>query len=55
MIHPLVPFAIRGALWYQGEANVGEGMSYRDKMHALINGWREVWDLPRSTTRGAAG
>ena len=44
MIHPLVPFAIRGALWYQGESNVGEGMSYRDKMHALINGWREVWD-----------
>ena len=44
MIHPLVPFGIRGALWYQGESNVGEGMSYRDKMHALINGWREVWD-----------
>ena len=44
MIHPLAPFAIRGALWYQGESNVGEGMSYRDKMHALINGWREVWD-----------
>ena len=44
MIHPLAPFAIRGAIWYQGEANVGEGMSYRDKMHALINGWREVWD-----------
>ena len=44
MIHPLVPFAIRGALWYQGETNVGEGMSYRDKMHALINGWREVWN-----------
>ena len=25
MIHPFVPFAIRGALWYQGEANVGRG------------------------------
>ena len=44
MIHPLVPFAIRGAIWYQGEANVGEGMSYRDKMQALVGGWREVWD-----------
>ena len=43
MIHPLVPYAIRGALWYQGEANVGDGMSYRDKMEALIGGWREVW------------
>ena len=43
MIHPLVPYAIRGAVWYQGEANVGDGMSYRDKMEALIGGWREVW------------
>ena len=43
MIHPLVPFAIRGAVWYQGESNVGDGMSYRDKMQALIGGWREVW------------
>ena len=44
MIHPLAPFAIRGALWYQGESNVGDGMGYRDKMHALVNGWREIWD-----------
>lgn len=44
MIHPLVPFAIRGALWYQGEYNMGDGMSYLGKMHALINGWREVWN-----------
>ena len=44
MVHPLVPFAIRGAIWYQGEANVGDGMSYRDKMQALVGGWREVWD-----------
>ena len=44
MIHPVVPFAIRGAIWYQGESNVGDGMSYRDKMQALIGGWREVWD-----------
>jgi sialate O-acetylesterase len=49
MIHPLVPFAIRGALWYQGESNNGEGMLYHEKMKALIAGWREVWgreDLP---------
>ncbi len=43
MIHPLVPFAIRGALWYQGESNNGEGMLYHEKMKALINGWRTVW------------
>jgi sialate O-acetylesterase len=49
MIHPMVPFAIRGAIWYQGESNNGEGMLYRDKMKALIGGWRAVWqreDLP---------
>ncbi len=43
MIYPIVPFAIRGALWYQGESNMGEGMMYHEKMKALINGWREVW------------
>ena len=45
MIHPLVPFAIRGAIWYQGEANVhlADGMTYYEKMKALIGGWREVW------------
>jgi sialate O-acetylesterase len=46
MIHPLVPFAIRGAIWYQGEANVhtADGMLYHDKMRALIAGWRDVWN-----------
>lgn len=43
MVHPLVPYAIRGALWYQGEANLRDGMLYHEKMKALINGWREVW------------
>jgi sialate O-acetylesterase len=43
MIHPLVPFAIRGAIWYQGEANVGQGMQYNTRMKALIQGWRTVW------------
>ena len=49
MIHPLVPFAMRGAIWYQGESNNGEGMLYYEKMKALIGGWRQVWksgDLP---------
>jgi sialate O-acetylesterase len=43
MIHPLVPYAIRGAIWYQGESNNGEGMLYFEKMKALIGGWRTVW------------
>jgi sialate O-acetylesterase len=44
MVHALVPFAIRGAIWYQGESNRGEGMLYLQKMRALIGGWRKVWD-----------
>lgn len=43
MIAPLVPFRIRGALWYQGESNNGEGMLYYEKMQALIVGWRDLW------------
>ncbi|MEN6385060.1 MAG: sialate O-acetylesterase [Phycisphaerales bacterium] len=43
MINPLVPFAIRGAIWYQGEGNCGEGMLYYEKMKSLIGGWRTVW------------
>ncbi|MFA6293061.1 MAG: sialate O-acetylesterase [Victivallales bacterium] len=43
MIHPLVPMAVRGALWYQGESNRGEGMLYFNKMQALISGWRTVF------------
>ena len=43
MIHGIVPFGIRGALWYQGESNRGQGVAYEQRMHALINGWRSVW------------
>ncbi len=38
------PYAIRGALWYQGESNGGEGESYYWKMKALVLGWRTTWD-----------
>ena len=44
MISPVVPFAIKGALWYQGESNGGEGDEYYCKMCALIGGWRQVWN-----------
>ena len=45
MIHPLVPFAIRGAIWYQGENNRNDCLFYEKKMEALIRGWRAVWAL----------
>jgi sialate O-acetylesterase len=43
MVHPIVPFAIRGAIWYQGESNWEDGLLYEARMRALINGWRQVW------------
>ena len=43
MIAPVIPYAIRGAIWYQGESNGGEGITYLHKMKALIGGWRQLW------------
>ena len=43
MIHPLKPYALRGFLWYQGEANLTDGMQYSWKMEALIKGWRSAF------------
>lgn len=43
MIAPLAPVAIRGFLWYQGEANVMETITYTHKMALLINSWRTAW------------
>ena len=44
MVHPLIPFAMRGAIWYQGESNVGQAMHYHELMKGLIGGWRKVWN-----------
>lgn len=43
MIHPVKPYAFRGVLWYQGEANGAEGLAYLPRMKALITGWRNAW------------
>lgn len=40
MIQPLVPYALRGAIWYQGEGNAGNHVSYTKLFPALITGWR---------------
>ena len=42
MIAPLMPMAMRGVIWYQGESNLGDGMKYFGKMTDLITGWRRV-------------
>ena len=43
MIAPLVPYSIRGAIWYQGESNVDNAYAYRELMPALIQNWRGLW------------
>ncbi len=43
MVAGLVPFAIKGAIWYQGCANMSEGATYLNKTVALVNGWRREW------------
>lgn len=43
MISPLLPFAIRGAIWYQGESNAGRAYQYRTLMPAMIQSWRDAW------------
>lgn len=43
MINPLIPYAIRGAIWYQGEANGGQPDVYRVLFPALIQAWRRAW------------
>jgi len=44
MIAPLTPFAIRGAIWYQGESNAGRAMEYRTLFPTMIRDWRRAWD-----------
>ena len=43
MLHPLVPCAIRGAIWYQGEANASRASEYRALFSGLIGQWRHEW------------
>lgn len=49
MIAPCAPYALKGVLWYQGEADSSDGLAYRDLLLRLIKGWRVAWrrdDLP---------
>ncbi|MBW7461297.1 sialate O-acetylesterase, partial [Paenibacillus sepulcri] len=48
MLQTVAPYAIRGVLWYQGEANANraEAVLYRELLTGLIANWREAWDSP---------
>lgn len=47
MIYPLLPYAIRGAIWYQGENNSSRPKSYRTLMKGLVSQWRDEFENPR--------
>lgn len=48
MIYPLLPYSIKGAIWYQGESNAGRAAEYRTLFPAMIEDWRKAFknDLP---------
>ncbi len=43
IVAPLIPYAIKGVIWYQGEANANNGLEYRTLFPRLITDWRERW------------
>ena len=51
MIAPLIPFSLRGAIWYQGESNIYRAEQYRRAFPLLIADWRGAWQ----TAAGASG
>jgi len=44
MIHPLLKFRVKGAIWYQGESNTGKAFEYRTLLPTLIEDWRKRFD-----------
>lgn len=44
MIHPLVPYAIKGVIWYQGEDNAWHAREYAELFPKMIRSWREAWN-----------
>jgi len=44
MIHPILPYAIKGAIWYQGESNAGRSYQYRTAFPLMITDWRKQWN-----------
>jgi sialate O-acetylesterase len=43
MIAPMIPFGIKGVIWYQGESNAGPNLEYKTLFPALITDWRQHW------------
>ena len=43
MLNPIIPYGIRGAIWYQGESNAGRAQQYKRVFPSMINDWRTKW------------
>jgi sialate O-acetylesterase len=44
MLNPIIPFRIKGAIWYQGESNAGRAYQYRTLFATMIEDWRKHWN-----------
>lgn len=47
LVNPLIPYAVKGVIWYQGETNAPRAEQYRTLFPALIEDWRTRWAQPR--------
>ena len=45
MINPLIPYTIKGALWYQGESNRDNPSEYKERFPAMVKDWRSRWNI----------
>lgn len=45
MIHPLIPYTIKGAIWYQGESNRGNSEQYSELFNNMVSSWRQKWNI----------
>jgi len=45
MINPIVPFTIKGTIWYQGESNADKAYQYRELFPLMIKDWRKQWNI----------
>jgi sialate O-acetylesterase len=44
MVNPIIPYAMAGVLWYQGESNAGRAYQYRTALPLMISDWRQRWN-----------
>lgn len=57
MLSPFIPYAFKGAIWYQGESNANQAKEYRELLPLMIGSWREAWsqgDFPFGIVQLAA-